>query len=238
MVPAQQLTWWHYQETLSSENWWQVPWMTRLTSPSLDLYVCAAHFPCPLKLQNTHSITQSHKHKHTHTHTNGTTRCTHASTLPSHKNVRSALCTTHELDTLGCTIAYRRTGWHSLIYLYHKLLSCVYVLFHPASTVISPPSSQCPGSETLMGWGCWGGVSATTLFLWILVVQAPGGWFGNLPGNKNLTSPLLLLLLLHLLASLHRPASELKTPTVNSTACTTVSCFTLRMGKPHNTGRH
>lgn len=35
------LMWWHYQETLlSSENWRQVPWMTRSASPSLNMFLC------------------------------------------------------------------------------------------------------------------------------------------------------------------------------------------------------
>lgn len=54
---------------------------------------------------------------------------------------------------------------------------------------------------------------------------APGGWFGNLPGNKS--PPFLLLLF----ASLHRLATEFKTLTLNSTACTTRSYTVVRVGK-------
>lgn len=59
---------------------------------------------------------------------------------------------------------------------------------------------------------------------------ALGSWFENLLGDKS--TPLLLTLLF---ASLHRLGTEFKT--LNSTACTTVSYFTVQTGEPHNTWR-
>lgn len=125
-------------------------------------------------------------------------------------------------DTHGRTNSYRHTGWHSLIYLYHKLLSCLYVPFYPTVTVITPHISP-----SAMPWFRNPDVSDDPISL-RPGSPALGSWFENLLGDKS--TPLLLSLLF---ASLHRLAAEFKTQ--NSTACTTVSYFTVQTGEPHHT---
>lgn len=58
-------------------------------------------------------------------------------------------------DTHGRTNSYRRTGWHSLIYLYHELLCCLYVLFYPTVTVITPHISPLSHALIQKPWCQW-----------------------------------------------------------------------------------
>lgn len=192
------LMWWHYQETLSSENWWQVPWMTRPASPSLNQCVCSSFHQSP----HTHWISQ-HLHKFT---------------LQTHKNNWFALCATDE-ETLRDAGKHGNT--HSSIYTSSP------ELFHTAVTLITKhthlymslslsyidfkalkegcqkwPIYVCPGSPV------------------------PDGWFGNLLGNKNPLLLLLFFASLHCLASEfktetahHVPILQHKTQTSTHSRC-------------------
>lgn len=150
--------WWHYQEMLwvqrTGDKFPEWPDLHPLLLTSVCL--CSS-FPQPTHILNTHILTKYR------------TQCTHASTLQPHKNVRFAFMYNTLMDTHGCTISYRRKGWHSLIYLYHELLSCLYVLFHPAVTVITPHIS--PPAMPSFTNPDGGGMSVTTPSLCIMVVQ-------------------------------------------------------------------
>lgn len=121
------------------------------------------------------------------------------------------------MDTHGCTVSYRRTGWHSLIYLYHKLLPCLYVLFHPAVMDITPliyPLSHAWIQKPLLE------DASDDPFSLHPGTPAIGGWFGNLLGNKS--PPRLLF------ASLQPVGHWIQNTNTKQHSLSTVSYFIIR----------